>query len=64
MRRSTVQNSGHTGGANNEFHLDVPPVPIWQNGPMPVQLLPTHINGHHSGLEHLINTGGEQIDRE
>ena len=64
MRRYTVQNSGHTGSVNNEFHLDVQPVPIWHNGPMSVQLLPTHVNGHHSGLEHLINTGGEQIDRE
>ncbi|CAF2817743.1 unnamed protein product [Rotaria sp. Silwood2] len=62
MRRCTIPNNGHTGGAN-EFHLDVPPMPIWQNGPMSVQLLPTNINGHHTGMDHLVNTSEDQIDQ-
>jgi hypothetical protein len=66
MRRCTIQNNGHTGGAN-EFHIDVPPMPIWQNGPMPpvhVQIVPTNINNHHAGIDHLINTSGDQMDRK
>jgi hypothetical protein len=59
MRRYTGQTNGHTGGTN-EFHLDVPPMPIWQNSPMHVQLIPTNL----TGLDHLINTNGEQIDRK
>ncbi len=59
MRRCTVQNNGHTGGGN-EFHLDIPPVPIWQNGPMHVQLISTNLNG----MDHLINTSGDQMDRK
>ncbi|CAF1146429.1 unnamed protein product [Adineta steineri] len=63
MRRCTVQNSGHPGGGTNEFHLDVPPMPIWQNNQMHVQLLPTNINNHHTGIDHLINTSGDQLDQ-
>jgi hypothetical protein len=63
MRRCTLQNNGQTGGTN-EFHLDVPPMPIWQNGPMHVQLIPTNLNNHPSGMDHLINTSGDQIDRK
>jgi len=63
MRRCTGQNNGHIGGTN-EFHLDVPPMPIWQNSPMHVQLISTNLNGHHTGLDHLINTNGDQIDRK
>lgn len=59
MRRCTVQNNGHTGGTN-EFHLDVPSLPIWPNAPVHVQLIPTNING----IDHLINTSGDQIDRK
>jgi hypothetical protein len=62
MRRCTLQNNGQTGGTN-EFHLDVPPMPIWQNGPMHVQLIPTNLNNHPSGMDHLINTSGDQIDQ-
>jgi hypothetical protein len=65
MRRCTVQNNGHTGGGTNEFHLDIPPMPIWQNSPVHVQLIPTNLNGHHhTGMDHLINTSGEQMDRK
>ncbi len=64
MRRCAVQNNGHTGGGTNEFHLDVSPMPIWQNGPMHVQLLPTNMNSHHTGIDHLINTSGDQLDRK
>lgn len=68
MRRWGTQNNGHLGG-NSEFHLDVPPLPVWQNNSMPpppshIQLLPTTINGHHIGNEHLINSGNEQMDRK
>jgi len=56
MRRSTVP----TGGTN-EFHLDISPVPMWQNGPMHVQLIPAN----HTGIDHLINTTtNDQIDRK
>jgi hypothetical protein len=67
MRRSGAPNNGHPGGPS-EFHLDVPQIPIWQNGsiqpPVHVQLLPTNINGHHTGVDHLINNGGDQLDRK
>ncbi|CAF3935091.1 unnamed protein product [Rotaria sordida] len=62
MRRCIVQNNGHTE-ETNEFHLDVPPMPVWQNGSMSVQLLPTNINGHHTGMNHLVNTSGDQMDQ-
>ncbi|CAF0829587.1 unnamed protein product [Rotaria sp. Silwood1] len=61
MRRCTLKNNGHTGVAN-EFHLDVPPMPLWQNSPMPVQLLPTNINSHHTGMDNLVNTSEDQMD--
>jgi hypothetical protein len=63
MRRCILQNNGHAAGGN-EFHLDVPPIPFWQNAQIPVQLLPTNINGHHTGVDHLVNTGGDQMDRK
>ena len=67
MRRSGVPNNGHPGEVS-EFHLDVPQIPIWQNGSIPppihVQLLPTNMNGHHTGVDHLINNGGDQLDRK
>jgi hypothetical protein len=59
MRRCVGQTNGHTGGTN-EFHLDLPPVPMWQNSPMHLQLIPTNL----TGLDHLINTSGDQIDRK
>ncbi|CAF1243107.1 unnamed protein product [Rotaria magnacalcarata] len=62
MRRCILQNNGHAAGGN-EFHLDVPPMPFWQNAQIPVQLLPTNINGHHAGADHLVNTGGDQMDQ-
>lgn len=61
MRRGTLQNNGRPGGAN-EFHLDVPSMPVWQNAPMPVQLVSTGINAHHT--DHLVNTSGDQMDRK
>jgi hypothetical protein len=68
MRRSGVPNNGHLSGGASEFHLDVPQIPIWQNGSIPppihVQLLPTNMNGHHTGVDHLINNGGDQLDRK
>ena len=66
MRRSGVHNNGHLGEVS-EFHLDVPQMPIWHNGSMPpihVQLLPTNMNGHHGGVDHLMNNGGDQLDRK
>ncbi|UJR35265.1 hypothetical protein I4U23_028029 [Adineta vaga] len=68
MRRTGTHNNGHPGGPS-EFHLDIPQIPIWQNNSMPppppihLQLLPTNINGHHTGLDHLMNNGGEQLDQ-
>ncbi|CAF0878359.1 unnamed protein product [Rotaria sp. Silwood1] len=66
MRRSGIHTNGHTGEAS-EFHLDIPQISMWQNGSLPppihVQLLPTNINGHHTGIDHFINNGGEQIDQ-
>ncbi|CAF4401241.1 unnamed protein product, partial [Rotaria magnacalcarata] len=38
-------------------------MPFWQNAQIPVQLLPTNINGHHAGADHLVNTGGDQMDQ-
>lgn len=55
MHRSTMPSGG-----TNEFHLDISPVPMWQNGPMHVQLIPTN----HTGIDHLINTNTDQIDRK
>ena len=71
MRRSGGQNSGHPGGIS-EFHLDVPSIPAWPSSSMPppppppshIQLLPTTINGHHIGTDHLMNGGSEQMDRK
>lgn len=63
MRRSLGQNNGHTGGTN-EFHLDVPPMPIWSNSPVHVQLIPTNLNGHPTGIDHLINTSADPLDRK
>lgn len=69
MRRTGAHNAGHPGGPS-EFHLDVPQIPIWQSNAMPppmplhMQLLPTTLNGHHAGIEHLMNSGGDQLDRE
>ncbi|CAF2138174.1 unnamed protein product [Rotaria magnacalcarata] len=62
MRRCILQNNGHAAGGN-EFHLDVPPMPFWQNAQIPVQLLPTNINVHHAGADHLVNTSGDQMDQ-
>jgi hypothetical protein len=63
MRRYTTQNNGHPGGAS-EFHLDVPQMPMWQNGSIPpsmhVQLVPTNMNG----VDHLMNNVGDQIERK
>jgi hypothetical protein len=67
MRRSGTHNNGHPGGPS-EFHLDVPQIPIWPNGSIPqpvhVQLLSTNMNGHHTSVDHLINNGGDQLDRK
>lgn len=63
MRRSNAHNNSHSGGAN-EFHLDVPPVPMWQNGPVHMQLLSANITGHHTGMDHLSSTSGDQMDRK
>jgi hypothetical protein len=66
MRRCGNQSNGHLDGTS-EFHLDIPPMPIWQNSslqPSHVQLLPTNIDGHHSTAEHLINDANEQMDRK
>ncbi|CAF3642604.1 unnamed protein product [Rotaria socialis] len=62
MRRCILQNNGHAAGGN-EFHLDVPPMPFWQNAQIPVQLLPTNINSHHTGVDHLVNTDEDQMDQ-
>ena len=72
MRRCTVQNNGHAGGSTNEFHLDVPPMPLWQNSPMHIQLVPANLSNHHhhhhhTELDNLMNTHGnhgDQIDRK
>lgn len=63
MRRSLGQNNGHTGGTN-EFHLDVPSMPIWPTSPMHVQLISTNLNGHPTGIDHLINTSADPLDRK
>ena len=66
MRRCGGQNNGSQGGAN-EFHLDMPPMPMWHNSsisPMHVQLVPTNLNGHHAAMDHLVNTSGDQMERE
>jgi hypothetical protein len=67
MRRAGTNNNGHPGGPS-EFHLDVPQIPIWQNGSIPqpvhVQLLSTNMNGHHTGVDHPMNNGGDQLDRK
>ncbi|CAF1619556.1 unnamed protein product, partial [Adineta ricciae] len=72
MRRCTVQNNGHAGGSTNEFHLDVPPMPLWQNSPMHIQLVPANLSNHHhhhhhhTELDNLMNTHGnhgDQIDQ-
>lgn len=63
MRRSLGQNNGHTG-VTNEFHLDIPSMPVWSSSPMHVQLIPTNLNGHPSGIDHLINTSADSIDRK
>jgi hypothetical protein len=66
MRRSGTNHNGHPGGPS-EFHLDVPQIPIWHNGsiqpPIHVQLLPSNINGHHTGVDHLMNNGSDQLDQ-
>ena len=70
MRRTGAHNNGHPGGPS-EFHLDISQIPMWQNNPMPpppppihLQLLPTNINGHPTDLNHLMNNGGDQLDRK
>ena len=58
MRRSGIHNNGHPGGPS-EFHLDMPQMPMWQNGPMHVQILPSNI-----GIDPLMNNSpGDQLDR-
>lgn len=67
MRRSGTNNNGHPGGPS-EFHLDVPQIPMWHNNslqpPMHLQLLPTNLNGSHTGIDPLMNNPGDQLDRK
>ena len=69
LRRSKMYNNDLSGEAP-EFHPDVPQLPIWPYGsmqplsPIPVQLLPTHMNGSHTNIENFVNNRGDLLDRK
>ena len=62
-RTAPTQNHGRIGG-NNEFHLDVPPMPIWKNSSVHAQFIPTNLNTHSNGFDQLMNTHTDKMDRK